>query len=99
MSSPFNRAEVFGNLAEKLTKNIAKDPELMVYLKNSFLPMQRDYIIGALQGLLPKEYCMQVKDVWSGLLTHCKWVVLHYIWQHRLLINASNAGTILKMFP
>ena len=88
MSSPFNCAEVFGNLAEKLATNIAKDLELMVNLKNSFLPMQRDYIIGTLQGLLPEEYCMQVKDVWLGLLTHCKWVVLQYIWQHRLLINA-----------
>ena len=68
--SSFNPVQVFGDLAIR----VAGDPELLDLLEHSFIPKKRDLFTACLQDLLPQECRARVKDVYSGLSAHCKWV-------------------------
>lgn len=63
-------------LAE-LARKVSGDPNLCTLLECSFISEKRDCLIAALRDLLPEEWHVKVKDVWSLFLTYCKWVVLN----------------------
>ena len=75
MLASIDHMVVFSKLAEK----VAENPQLLEQLEYSFIPEERAHLVSALQDLLPQESHAIIKDVFSGLLTHCRQVELCFL--------------------